>query len=481
MKIISLLIFFLLNIVLAAQDDVSSLVATMLTNTPLEEDLQELCDDIGGRVTGSRSNMDAVEWAFDKFTKAGVMVQKHDFEMPVLWLEESCTAEISGDVSFSPSIVSKYQSPPGIYHGEMVYLPLEGINSKIVQSIKDKIVIVSSDLCFDINGLFQEYIDATTVENYCIQHGAKGIIFMSSRPKGLLYRFITSKGTDNNLLQLVMSREDANRCIRSLSNGIKLSISINLKATTGENFTSTNIIGEIKGSVHPEEVIIIGSHLDSWALGTGANDNGCNVSMLIDIARQMKALGVHPKRTIRFALWNGEEQGYFGSWAYCKDHQSEIDNHKMAISIDIGSGDIIGFFTNGRNEIIPVLNKLLDPVIALGPFNNVNSPIIGTDNFDFMLEGVANLVGIHKAATYGLNYHAASDTYDKVDLVSLKKNSAIVGAVILGLANISQQDMSWLRHNRSQIISMVEDFNLEYQMRMFNVWTLWQNGKRGRK
>jgi len=171
--------------------------------------------------------------------------------------------------------------------------------------------------------LFAEYAAATLTEQLARKHGAKGIIFMASRPKALLYRFITSRPTSNDIPQLVMSREDAKRCSRIIKNDGQLNIKVHIKAKVGGAFTSQNVIAEIPGSEYPEEVVIIGAHLDSWALGTGANDNGCNVSMMIDIARQMKALGIRPKRTIRFALWNGEEQGYFGSWAYTQKHAKE--------------------------------------------------------------------------------------------------------------------------------------------------------------
>ena len=135
--------------------------------------------------------------------------------------------------------------------------------------------------------------------------------------------------------QLVMAREDAKRCLRNLQENKALQIEVKIDAETGGEYTSHNVIGEIRGSEKPNEVVIIGSHLDSWALGTGANDNGCNVTMMIDIARQMKKLGIKPKRTIRFALWNGEEQGYFGSWAYTEKQGKKLNKHIMAMSVDI--------------------------------------------------------------------------------------------------------------------------------------------------
>ena len=284
------------------------------------------------------------------------------------------------------------------------------------------------------------------------------------------------------MTQIVMARVDAMRCVRMIENGKELNISVTIDAETGDSFTSHNVIGEIRGSEKPNEVIVIGAHLDSWALGTGANDNGANVCMMIDIARQMKKLNIRPKRTIRFALWNGEEQGYYGSWDYTKDHLKSLDKHRMALSVDIGSGAIIGFFTNGRSELLPVLDKVLSPVSGLSTFNHIDAPVVGTDNFDFMLQGVPNLVAVHKPQFYGPNYHASSDTYDKVDLKQLKLNSVIVAALTMGFADLSDDEIETLeQQNREQIQTIFDKNNLEFTRRMFNVWEPWVNKKRGRK
>ena len=481
-KILTCLFFTFLSTFVFSQNDTYQLVGTLLGDTPIEEDLHELCDKIGGRVTGSAANTQAVEWGLKKFQNAGVSVQKEAFTMPVLWLEKSTTAKVSGNINFSPSVVSKYQSPPKKYRGELIYVGMGTAEEfeKAGEKVKGNFVLVEQDLCFNIDGLFAEYTSAAIADIQARKHGAQGIVFMASRPKGLLYRFIGMKTAENDIPQIVMAREDAKRCIRILENG-KLSIELNIDAEVGGEFISNNVIAEIKGSEKPEEIIIIGAHLDSWALGTGANDNGANVVMMIDIARQMKKLGIRPKRTIRFALWNGEEQGYFGSWAYTKDNLKTMDNHMMAMSIDIGSGAITGFFTNGNKELVNVVDKLLQPVAALGDFTNINAPIVGTDNFDFMLQGVGNLVGNHLPQVYGQNYHASSDTFDKVDLKQMKVNSAIVAAVVLGFANMDNNDITWKRQTRPEIQKMFESFDLEFTMRMFNVWETWMSGARGRK
>lgn len=484
------LCFLSFSMVLNAQSadiDRSRLIGAMLGDTPIEEDLQELCDQYGGRVTGTEANLKSVDWGLKKFLAAGVDAQKEPFKIASLWVENSTIASVSGDANFTPKVVAKYFSKS---------TPKNGITRKIVDAgygtqadfdrlgdaAKGNFVLVEHDLCLDVDGLFKEYSDAAKADALAKKAGAIGIINMASRPKKLLYRFIASDGYDHGLINLVMGREDAKRCQRILRNEGHLDFSATLDVVyTGEQ-TSYNVIAEIKGSELPDEVVIIGAHLDSWGLGTGANDNGCNVAMMIDIARQIKKLGIQPKRTIRFALWNGEEQGYFGSLGYTQLHQKELDKHLMKMSIDIGSGAIIGFFSNGRPELAKATKEMLKPVNGLGAKTVLDIPIVGTDNFDFMLEGVGNLVASHKPFNYGQNYHAASDTYDKVDLESLKKNSAIVAAVALGYANMPADKVNWKRQTRAEIEKeIVQKHNLEFSMRMFGVWKVWENGTRGRK
>jgi len=148
---------------------------------------------------------------------------------------------------------------------------------------------------------------------------------------------------------IVMARDDATRCQRLLEKGNTLNLNIELNVIDEPAYITQNVVAEIKGSEKPDEVIIMGAHLDSWGLGTGANDNGCNVTMTMDLARQYKKLNLTPKRTIRFILWNGEEQGMFGSEAYTQQHN--MNDIKLMFTVDIGSGNIDGFFTNSRPEL----------------------------------------------------------------------------------------------------------------------------------
>jgi len=143
-----------------------------------------------------------------------------------------------------------------------------------------------------------------------------------------------------------------------------------------------------------------------------------------------------------------------------------------------GTGRIAGFFTGGMEGLGPMVDAYLEPVAGLGPFAQLNVPLVGTDNFDFMIEGVPNLIAAQADANYASNYHAASDTFDKVDQQQLKLNSAIAAAVIWGFANSDERLPRW---DRAEVEALIESTDLEAQMRNFGVWDHWAAGERGRQ
>ena len=275
----------------------------------------------------------------------------------------------------------------------------------------------------------------------------------------------------------MLERTAAERTLRLLRSGVALEATVRSDLEVGGEYESYNVVGDIRGSERPEEIVVMGAHLDSWGLGTGALDNGCNVAMLIDVARQIRALGLQPRRTLRFVLFNGEEQGLVGSWKYTVEHTDELDDHIVGASFDIGSGAIVGFFTGGRPELAEFIDELLAPVSGLGDFHQIDIPIVGTDNYDFMMQGLPNLVALQEDANYGPHYHARTDTYDKVDLGQLRLNAAITAAVAYGFA-----DSDWRipRFDRAGLEALIEATDLEAQMRSFGLWEAWLSGARGR-
>jgi hypothetical protein len=463
-------------------EDVDRLVGAMLADTPILTDLQSLTDEVGGRVTGSPANEAAVDWALARFSAAGVAARREAFDMPNQWQERAVSAAIEGDLRWEPDVVAK----PFSSGAEQLTAPLldagtgsAGDFGRLGAAARGAWLLVETPVLDDeagLQGLFAEFVDAAVITPRAVDAGAAGLVYMSSRPKNLLYR-LPDLVTPGQLPILLMAREDAQRAQRSLRAGRALSLTASIDVDSGYAYQAENVIGEIRGSKRPGEIVLFGAHLDSHDLGTGALDNGSNVTLLIDIARQITRLGLRPQRTIRFALWNGEEQGLYGSWGYTRRHRDELDGHVVAGSIDIGTGRITGFFTGGMPGLPPLVDGYLEPVLGLGPFQQADVPLVGTDNFDFMLEGVPNLIAMQEDANYASNYHAESDTFDKVDQQQLKLNSAIAAAVIWGFANA--QDRA-ARYSREQVEQLIATTDLEQQMRNFGVWADWAAGRRGR-
>ncbi len=467
----------------ATADDVDVLVAAMLGETPIIDDLRELTDTIGGRVTGSAANGAAVAWSIKRFAEAGVAAQAEQFRMPYQWREVGVSATVSGDVSFTPNVVSK---PFSSATDGTLRAPLRDAGfgmpedfSRLGDNARGTWVLVATPELNDVvglAGLFGEYNNAAAAVPRAIDAGAAGVVFMSSRPNNLLYRLPILSARDA-LPIIVMERESADRAMRLMRGGRSLALQAAIEVDDGYDYQPANVIAEIRGTRRPGEIVLFGAHIDSHDLGTGALDNGSNVAMMIDIARQIARLGLESERTIRFALWNGEEQGLVGSWRYTERHEDELDDHVVAASFDIGTGRILGFFTGGRPGMPALVDAALQPVIGLGPFQQVDIPLVGTDNFDFMMEGVPNLIAMQADANYASNYHAASDTFDKVDQRQLKLNSAIAAALVWGFAN---SDARLPRQTHSEVEALINSTDLQTQMRNFGVWAGWEAGERGR-
>ena len=467
----------------AADEGTDRLVAAMLGDTPVLDDLQQLTDTIGGRVTGTDANRKAVAWAVEKFRQAEVGVVTEDFEMPLEWQETIAAASVGGAVEFEPNVVAKpFSAAVNAMRAPLLDggLGSEADLAELGEKARGAWILIETPVLDDeigLAGLFAEYSDSWEIEARAVAAAPAGIVFMSSRPKNLLYRHNASANEKNRLPLLVMEREHAKRALRLLRAGHDLSLTATIGVESKGSFTATNVVGEIRGRTRPEEIVLFGAHLDSHDLGTGALDNGVNVAMLINVARQIVRLGLQPERTIRFALWNGEEQGLVGSWKYTEQHEDELDNHVVAASFDIGSGRTTGFFTGGRPGLVALVDRYLDPVAGLGPFQQADIPLVGTDNFDFMIEGVPNLIAAQSDANYASNYHAESDTFDKVDQQQLRLNSAIAAAVIWGFAN----DTARLpRQTHEEIAALIGSSDLEQQMRSMAVWDGWAEGVRGR-
>jgi carboxypeptidase Q len=201
---------------------------------------------------------------------------------------------------------------------------------------------------------------------------------------------------------------------------------------------SANVIADLKGSEHPEQVIIVSGHLDSWDLGTGAIDDAAGVAVSMEAANLIQKLHLRPKRTIRVIAWMNEENGLAGSKQYAKDYAREIPNHFAAMEIDGGAGHPLGINIKGKPEI----KKMLAPVAAILQESGAGMLTLvehcGADIEPLEKAGVPAFSPIQDSRFYFNYHHTAADTLDKIVPKELAENSAVVAVAAYALANMEQ-------------------------------------------
>jgi carboxypeptidase Q len=201
---------------------------------------------------------------------------------------------------------------------------------------------------------------------------------------------------------------------------------------------SSNVIGDIKGSEHPEQIVVVSGHLDSWDLGTGAIDDGAGVAVSMEAANLMQKLRLKPKRTIRVIAWMNEENGLMGAKAYGKEHEKEMGNHFAAIETDGGAGHPLGIYFKGKLELKPILAPIATMLEDSGAGALVFTEHAGADIEPLDKAGVPTFAPIQDNRFYFNYHHTSADTLDKVVPRELAENSAVVAVTAYALANSEQ-------------------------------------------
>jgi hypothetical protein len=465
-------------------EDLPRLLGSILGPSPLEENLRQLTDEIGGRVSGSTSNQRAVAWAVDAFQQAGVdSVETETFELPVSWSEGATRIEVLEPQPIDVRGVSIAWSPPTPEGG--IQASMIDVGSGTAEEfdrhsgrLEGALLLVDRAVLRSWDDLFAEYADAPPVIERAVAAGAAGILWISTKQYGVLYRHINTPGTIDALPQVILAREDGQRLSRLAATGTPIQMRLELPNRVGGPFEVANVVAEIRGSDKAQEIIALGAHLDSWDLGSGALDNGANVALVIEVARAIRAAGIQPRRTLRFLLWNGEEQGLRGSADYARRHRDELEHFVAYLNIDGGIGPVRGFAVAGRPEIETVVREVLQPLANWGVTEHLLDTYGGSDHVDFLLEGVPILDANQPEANYLQNYHASSDTMDKVPMRELKLNTAIMAATMLGIAQ--REKRLGKRLDRAGVEALIEETGFDAYLKSEGIWEDFQAGRRGR-
>jgi carboxypeptidase Q len=482
----------------ADTSEANRVIQAALQPSPLETNLQRLTDEIGGRVPGTLAMQHAVAWGMQAFTAAGAdSTHTEGFTIPSSWSEGATdmtattayqvdAAKVGGGTvlsSFRVHAVSVAWAPA---LASVKHVPVVDVGEatetdfKKAGDISGKIVLVHTVVLKTWDDLFAEYAKAPPVIELAVKGKAKAVAFMATRDHDILYRHTNSvAGEIDRLPMVLVAREDGERMARLLASGNLVWADLSIPNQIGGPIKAANVIAEIRGSEKPDEFVILGAHLDSWELGTGALDNGCNAALVVDALRAIKASGVKPRRTIRFILFSGEEQGLIGSRAYAFNHRTELDKAEGVVIYDSGTGKTTGFSVGGRKDVLSTAKELIAPLAQFDVRELKPDMEWGTDHFDFMLEGVPTFVADQLEANYLENYHAVSDTYDKVDFPQLKKHVAEAAALGIELADLPEKIGPRLTHD--QIEQTIRETKSVEMLKAAGIWDDWASGKRGRQ
>ena len=469
-----------------------------MDNSQIMQTLHFLTDVYGPRLTGSPNHRAAAEWAVKQMKDWGfdnAQLEPWDFGHPG-WLNERASGFITAPVKDSLvfEVLAWTPGTKGVAQGQafqMILPPratqeeLTAYFNKIRNDIKGKMVLMGKPDVIPVNfnppskRISDEDIkrrfdpNATPqppfpnpqpqpsprpgqltglqlveqLDRFLLESGALVRINDAGREHGQIRAFNNRTFDVTKVVPTVVLRnEDYGRIWRILSGGTPVSLEFDIRNNTyPEGRTSYNTIGEIRGSDKPDEVIMLGGHLDSWHAATGATDNAIGCAIMMEAARILKTLGVKPRRTIRVALWSGEEQGLLGSQAYVKKHfgsfEAPVAGYEKFggyFNIDSGTGRARGLSVFGPPESAAVLREAVAPFADYGVVGAINTRSRnrgGSDHTSFNEAGLPGIGVQQDPVEYGTHtWHTNLDTYERIVEDDVKKSAAVIAAAVYALA-----------------------------------------------
>jgi len=428
-----------------ASPQVESLIKAALEGTQAYDITESLTTEIGPRVGGSPQEALARDWAVAKFREIGLQnVRIEPFSMPY-WERGIETASI---VSPNPqqlyitSLGGSVATPSGGVEAEIAYFPtFEDLKNAPEGGLEGKIVFISGRMKKAPDGA--GYGPANQKRRQGATEAAK---------RGALAVVIRSVGTDSHRFPhtgmmryaegvekipiAALSAPDADQLERTLSRGEAVTIKMEMTPSWKGETQSGNVIGEIVGSEKPDEIILVGGHLDSWDLGTGAIDDGAGIGISAGAAQVIIESGLKPKRTLRVVAFGAEEVGLLGGFAYVEAHKGkDLDKHVLATESDFGAGPVYEIKSGVKSgeAVIKEMGK------AMGlPFSEAGTNG-GPDIGPMSREGVPTMRWQQNGTDYFDLHHTPDDTFDKIDKDEIQQNVAAF-ATMMWMASEAETD-----------------------------------------
>jgi carboxypeptidase Q len=444
----------------AAQIDTAGL--SKLHDAALKSDYayqvtQHLTDNIGPRLSGSPQLVHAAEWLADEMRRIGLTVTLEKVMVPH-WVRGQETAELVQFPDMTPNTTQKIVLTA---LGDSVATPAQGLTAEVVVvNSFDELTALGRDKVQGKIVLFHEVFDQRMAEqgdareaySQAVEFRGKGpseaaklgaVAALIRSVGGASFRLPHTGGTHyekgtNKIPAAALAVEDADLLMRLAKQG-SVRMHLVLTPQTLEDSLAYNVIGDLKGSEHPDEIVIVSGHLDSWDLGTGAIDDAAGVGIAMAAIRAIKDSGSQPKRTVRVIAWANEENGLRGGLAYAKDYASELPKHQAGLESDLGAGHPTGLFYDGDSSIPDLLDNVKKVLERSGAGNLQASEDTGADLIPSGVAGVPTFQPIHDARYYFNYHHTAADTLDKIVPQEMRDNVAAMAVMAKALADLDQK------------------------------------------
>ncbi len=415
------------------------IISKSLTDSTAYNRLGYMCDTFGPRLSGSKNLENAINWILKEMNNDGLENVKGEKVAVPTWIRGKESATL-----LSP--FKKELSMLGL--GGSIATPRGGLKAEVIvvndwdelesrsNEVPGKIVLFNAPFTSYGETVAYRYSGASAAA----KHGAVASLIRSIGPWSMNTPHtgvMAYKDDVQKIPHAALTMEDAMMLSRIHDRNDKIIVKLDMNARMVADRWSHNVLGEIKGSIYPEEVVVVGGHIDSWDVGQGAHDDGGACIASWEVLRLIKELGLKPKRTIRCVMWTNEENGGKGNKGYRDMHMDEMDKHVLAIESDGGVFSPEGFGFSGNDsarEIVEEIHELMKPIGA----NTISEGGRAADVAPLNDEGVPVMSLKVDGSKYFWYHHTNADTFDKIDFNEFNRCIAAMAIMAYVVADLDE-------------------------------------------
>ena len=415
------------------------IISKSLTDSTAYNRLGYMCDTFGPRLSGSKNLENAINWILKEMNNDGLENVKGEKVAVPTWIRGKESATL-----LSP--FKKELSMLGL--GGSIATPRGGLKAEVIvvndwdelesrsNEVPGKIVLFNAPFTSYGETVAYRYSGASAAA----KHGAVASLIRSIGPWSMNTPHtgvMAYKDDVQKIPHAALTMEDAMMLSRIHDRDDKIIVKLDMNARMVADRWSRNVLGEIKGSIYPEEVVVVGGHIDSWDVGQGAHDDGGGCIVSWEVLRLIKELGLKPKRTIRCVMWTNEENGGKGNKGYRDMHMDEMDKHVLAIESDGGVFSPEGFGFSGNDsarEIVEEIHELMKPIGA----NTISEGGRAADVAPLNDEGVPVMSLKVDGSKYFWYHHTNADTFDKIDFNEFNRCIAAMAIMAYVVADLDE-------------------------------------------